>query len=295
MFFARWTPSPAPAPAPANCSSTAATASPSPPSSPSPFWQRGIDAVFDLHQRQRGVLPGPVPGTLFCDGALFSAALPHRLRDLPRTQIGMTSAQKTACHAAFDPRRHYAFSPHGARDPDRGTQRFKGPALAGRLRCPNTPTSLRLPISLPTSSCPPGQPCGCGITITLGPGQQPRERQPALWHTTDWAASYARRVAVESSNAELKTHRATLHRGHTRVFGRIKNALLLAFTAAGVNIRLLRAWHAKRDQPDPWTVQLHEPQPAPPPAPPHPRRRRTGRRKPLHRLIAQHRRTRSPA
>ncbi len=39
------------------------------------------------------------------DGALFSTALPHRLRDLPRTQIGMTSAQKTPCHAAFDPRR----------------------------------------------------------------------------------------------------------------------------------------------------------------------------------------------
>ena len=100
----------------------------------------------------------------------------------------------------------------------------------------------------------------------------PRERQPEPWRSTAWATAYFRRVGVESLNAELKTHRMDLRRGFTRVFGAIKNTLLLAFAFAATNIRILREWHAKRDLPDPWASALHEP------AAPHGPRRRKARR-----------------
>ncbi|MFE5664989.1 hypothetical protein ACFQ7W_13790 [Streptomyces niveus] len=55
----------------------------------------------------------------------------------------------------------YAFTPHSRPETD-GYQRFKGPALAGHLRCPNHPRSMRLPHTRPTTTCPPGAECACG-------------------------------------------------------------------------------------------------------------------------------------
>ena len=54
------------------------------------------------------------------------------------------------------------------------------------------------------------------------------------------------RVAVEGSYAEIKVQRTKIVRHHTHVFGVIKNAILLVYAVAGVNMRILRAWHAKR-------------------------------------------------
>jgi len=49
-----------------------------------------------------------------------------------------------------------------------------------------------------------------------------------------------------------------LGRGFTRVFGLIKNTLLLAFGITGANVMQLRTWHAVRNLPDPWAVALNE-------------------------------------
>jgi hypothetical protein len=74
---------------------------------------------------------------------------------------------------------------------------------------------------------------------------------------------YGRRAAIESGNAEAKTHRLHLDRGFARVMGTTKNSVLIAFALAGLNHVLLRDWHAKRRRPDPWATHLGEPQPAP--------------------------------
>ncbi|MDF2260769.1 hypothetical protein [Streptantibioticus ferralitis] len=75
-----------------------------------------------------------------------------------------------------------------------------------------------------------------------------------------WAADYGRRSAIESGNAELKTHRLHIDRGFTRVMGTLKNTLLLAFAIAGLNVVLLRDWHAKRHRPDLWATLTGEPE-----------------------------------
>jgi len=76
-----------------------------------------------------------------------------------------------------------------------------------------------------------------------------------------------------------------MDRGYTRVFGLAKNTLLLAFGLAGVNIRLLRHWSARRGQPDPWAAELGETHDLPPL--PEQRASRPPRRPSLHQLISR--------
>ncbi|MGW6773003.1 transposase [Streptomyces sp. NPDC055037] len=218
-----------------------------------PVRARGLEPVIDLHPKQRGTHPGPLPGTLIIDGTVFTDALPRPLRDLPGFLIGMRSAEKAKLRARYDQRATHAFTPHSRPDTD-GYQRFKGPALAGHLRCPNHPRSMRLPHTRPTSTCRPDTDCACGKTVTLSPDIMAWTRQRTIWGTTAWAADYGRRAAVESGNAEIKTHRLHMDRGFTRVLGTTKNSVLIAFALAGLNHTLLRAWHTKRQLPDPWAT-----------------------------------------
>lgn len=216
-----------------------------------PLWQRDIDIVGDLHPNQRGTAPGPKPGMIWLDGGFYSAALPSGLRDLPGFKRNMPADEEAKLRAKYDKRVPYAFTPHSARDKD-GYQRLKGPAVAGKIRCPNVPRSMRLSHARPTTACTPGKPCGYGLTVTVAPTDHPRERQRTVWNSTAWAQDYHRRNAIESTNAELKTHRMRLERGFTRVFGTVKNNLLLAFAMLGYNLVKLRHWHALRYLPDPW-------------------------------------------
>lgn len=209
-----------------------------------PVRARGLDAIIDLHPAQRGRHPGPLPGTVIIDGGLFTEALPQPLRNLPGFPIGMPAADKANLHSRYDQRAQYAFTPHSRPDTD-GYQRFKGPAVAGKVRCRNYPRSLRLPHSRPTTACRQGEDCACGKTVTIGPDIMAWTKQRNLWGTTAWAADYGRRAAVESGNAEIKIHRLHMDRGFTRVIGTLKNSVLLGFALAGLNVILLRAWHTK--------------------------------------------------
>lgn len=222
-----------------------------------PMWARNVDVWGDLHPNQRGQRPGPIPGTIWIDGTLFTEALPRLLRSLTPPGAYATTADAEAAQADFDRRRAYAFTPLTKRDPD-GYQRLKGPALAGQVRCPNVPRSLRLAHTRPTTNCSQSAACACGKTVTITPQDSPRERMPQPWGTTDWAAAYYRRSAIESTNAELKNHRLDIGKGFTRVFGVVRNTLLCAFAFAGMNVRMIRDWHALRHLPDPWAVQLGE-------------------------------------
>lgn len=207
-----------------------------------PVHRLGIEQVFDLHVSQRGTHPGPITGTLFLDGGLFTSALPQRHHHLPAFSLGMTAAENAALCDRYDERAAYAFTTQGKPDRARGTQRYRGPALTGRVRCPNTPKSMRLdPATRPTTSCTEGEPCACGTTVTLGPEDHFGTRQRPLYGTTAWKASYGRRSAVESANANLKVHHAQLRRGSTRVMGTNRTGILLAFILAAVNVSVLHS------------------------------------------------------
>ena len=201
-----------------------------------PLWSRGIEPTSDLHPNQRGTRPGNVSGTLWIDGALFSADLPEHLRSLKSFTIGMSKSDREDLHAQYDQRAQWAFTPHGKRQPN-GRQRLKGPALDRRVRCRNHPPSIRLDHRRPTTRCE--SECACGKTITVGPEDYPATQQRHVYGTTAWGRSYHRRNRVESANAELKHHRQNFTRGFTRVLNRAKTAFLLAFAIVGVNVAII--------------------------------------------------------
>ena len=118
-----------------------------------PLWSRGVDVWGDLTQQQRGQRPGPIPGTLWIDGALYTSAIPEGLRHFQPPAMNANSEDRRQIHEQFDRRRPYMFTPLTARDPA-GYQRFKGPALAGKVRCPNNPRHYGCPTTGPPPTAP---------------------------------------------------------------------------------------------------------------------------------------------
>ena len=224
-----------------------------------PLRNLGIAVTMDLHTSQRGARPGPAPGTIWLDGHIYTTALPTPLRHLEPPRVGQSSDVKARTREVFDAREPYRFIPHARHDDRASTQRFKGPGLGGRLRCPNNPATMRLGAHLPTTTCRAGTPCGCGITVTVADSTHERDCQGKVWRSTAWAISYNRRTYTETFNAHIRFTDANLNRGFIQILDRHATALLLAIYLAAHNTIELHRWHTRHDEPDPWATQLNEP------------------------------------
>lgn len=231
-----------------------------------PLLRCGYTQIVDLHSKQYGVHPGPIEGTIWIDGTLYTECLPQRLRHIPRLTRDMDAADKVRAQQQRALRAPYAFVPLGAKQPD-GTQRFRGPAVwPARIRSPLSPRSMRLGYEHPTVQCDrrhPDDPCACCKTVTLTNEDQPQIRMPFPHGSRQWFASYYRRVGIESAFGGLKSNVLHLRRGYFRIFGLAAHRLLLGFTLAAMNVVTLRYWHLERDLPDPWGQLLGEPDPPP--------------------------------
>lgn len=227
-----------------------------------PLRDRDLTLTMDLHKTQRVVRPGPDMGMLWVDGALFTSALPETLRQLEPPAPGMTAGEKARRREAFDAREPYRFVPHGKRNRRRGTQRFRGPAVEGhpfKVRCPNTPASMRMPHTIPTTTCTTHEPCGCGKTITVHDSELERDRQHHPWQSTRWALSFNRRSLVEGIIGANRFQNLNVNRGFFRMTGLVATGMLLAVTLIGHNLVRLHAWHTVRGRAEPWQVHLGEP------------------------------------
>ena len=181
-----------------------------------PLRDRDIQVTMDLHKSQRGVRPGPGPGLIWLDGHLYTSAIPERLRNLEPPTLAMTEAEKAHLRDVFDAREPYRFVVHDGHDDERGSQRFRGPAVDGHpfcVRCPNTPASMREPHTIPTTVCVKGEPCGCGKTITVKDTDHERDRQRLPWQSTRWAKSYNRRGRIEGFLGGIRYQSLNLNRG----------------------------------------------------------------------------------
>ena len=226
-----------------------------------PLRDRHVRVTMDLHKTQRGVRPGPGPGLIWLDGHLYTSAIPDRLRKLEPPTLAMNEAEKAHLRDVFDAREPYRFVAHDAHDDERGTQRFRGPAVDGhpfRVRCQNTPTSMREPHTIPTTTCVKGEPCGCGKTVTVKDTDHERDRQPLPWQSTRWAKSYNRRGRIEGLFGAIRYQSLNLNRGFFRMTGLVATGVLLAITLVGHNLVRLHAWHTVRGAPEPWQIHLGE-------------------------------------
>ncbi|TKR26774.1 hypothetical protein FA014_03770 [Cellulomonas hominis] len=107
--------------------------------------------------------------------------------------------------------------------------------------------------------------CGCVRTATLSLEFFLRERQPLLFGTTQWFASYSRRSAIEHVHSEARAHRdMNFDRFCSRVHGASRNHALITFGLVGLNVRKIRDWHLLRLAPNPWLAAIGDHSDAPP-------------------------------
>ncbi|WP_426976020.1 hypothetical protein ACQCSU_14680 [Pseudarthrobacter sp. O4] len=213
-----------------------------------PLWQRGVNPTFDLADNQRTTRASPFDDTIYVDGGLYSDALPQTLKKkLPRPNpFNLDSEKLKELTKKYDQRRAFAYSPHGARNPENGHQRWKGPATAGTVRCMNNPASMTLKETIPLTNCEEGEPCGCSGTLTVTPDEYARESQWPPYQSSAWRKNYGARNAVESFNADARANISSWQKGYTMVRTRGRTALLLAGSVVGLNFHIVRNWHFKQ-------------------------------------------------
>ena len=213
-----------------------------------PLRAAGAQLVQDLHPADRGP-QGTHHGAIIASGNLYCPATPKPLLELVPLPPGASAADTAGHDRQTTELARHKLGVHAADDAD-GYRRHACPAVAGKIRCPLRPASMKLDRSRPEILAPPQHPPACCTqqTITAGPDVAPKTRQKHDYPSAAWRLSYRRRTAAERLNAAIKnTAINTIDRGWTRQMGVTPLMLWLACLMAIRNQRILTAWD-KRQQ-----------------------------------------------
>lgn len=201
-----------------------------------PFHAAGVGRVFDpRHYRRRG--DQDIDGAKILDGAPFCPCIAQGLLEIEKP-IG---ADRFVTAAKYDNRRPFALARHGSTNA--GTSRYKCPALAGKVRCPKQPASLKLPATKPTvdnrplDGFPDPKICSQG-TISISDEVLLRDMQAVLYGTTRWLNIYRRRNLIETANSTIR-ERFSLEVGAIRSPSIEMYGLVLGLAAVATNIKTL--------------------------------------------------------
>ena len=212
-----------------------------------PLRRVGASLVMDLHPHDRGT-QGTHEGAVCWNGNLYCPKTPRALFDIgPLARA--TSAEEVAAHdQKTGELSRFKLGRVGGPDPD-GYSRVTCPALAGKLRCPLRPPSMTLDLSRPEVLEPPEHPSTCCTqqTITVPPSVNAKTAQRHDYPSAAWRHSYARRSAVERSNARIKAP-ATIDvaRGWCRVMGLVPMSLFVACAVVVRNLAVADAFSARQ-------------------------------------------------
>jgi hypothetical protein len=207
-----------------------------------PLMRAGISQTFQLVTSQRGIRPFSKEAILL-DGQLYSRLVPTELRDLVLPPQRSSGNWRLAYEDDFNRRARWRLVRHSAPDSD-GVTRWRCPFCAGLLRSRNFPKTMRRPARVPMVVIDSEQHTCCKGTVSAPPADLPlTQRIP--FGSTAWRISMNRRMAVESVNAALKGGFVNVQRGFLRVFGLLKQTVLIGFTLAGVNLDRVRSYRAK--------------------------------------------------
>ncbi|MGH8296391.1 MAG: hypothetical protein ACRETZ_13000 [Steroidobacteraceae bacterium] len=240
-----------------------------------PLRAAGASLVMDLHPHDRG-MRGTHQGAIACNGNLYCPATPKALFELGPLALGASEEETAAHDRRVAELSRFKLGRISATDDD-GFHRVACPAAMGKLRCALRPASLQLAFSHPEVLDPPTESPACCAqqTITVPPSVNAKTAQRHDYLSKPWRHSFARRTAVERSNARIKDP-ATIDvaRGWCRVMGLVPMSLFVACALVVRNLAVADAFE-KRQADDERRAQQGRP----------PRTRRR-RRKTLSDLVA---------
>jgi len=212
-----------------------------------PLRAAGAQLVQDLHPLDRGPR-GTHQGAIIANGNLYCPATPRTLLELGPLARGATPDQAAAHDLQTAETARYKLGRITAGDTD-GYHRVTCPAVAGKIRCPLRPASMRLDRNRPEILTPPGHPPACcdQQTITVPPDVAAKTRQKHDYPSAAHRRSYTRRTGAERTFATAKDPASNnITRGWTRLTGLTPITLWLACLLAVRNQRILIAWNARQ-------------------------------------------------
>ncbi|HXZ71323.1 MAG TPA: hypothetical protein VEH31_10725 [Streptosporangiaceae bacterium] len=213
-----------------------------------PLRAAGAQLVQDLHPHDRGPR-GTHHGAIIANGNLYCPATPKTLLELGPLARGTTPDQAAAHDLQTAETARYKLGKITADDTD-GYHRVACPAVAGKIRCPLRPASMRLNRNRPEILTPPEHPPACcqQQTITVPPEVNAKTAQKHDYPSAAHRRSYARRTGAERTFATAKDPASNnITRGWTRHTGLTPLMLWLACLLAVRNQRILNTWAARQD------------------------------------------------
>jgi hypothetical protein len=206
----------------------------------------GASLVMDLHPSDRGT-QGTHGGAICFNGALYCPATPKALF-LIEPLSRQASEEETKVHDAHSAELcRYKLGKTSACDAD-GYHRVACPAVLGKLRCPARQASMALCFSRPEIA-PPSHLLSCCVqkTITVPPTVNAKTAQRYDYPSAAHRRSYARRSAVERSNARIKDPATTdVARGWCRLMALVPMGLLLACGLVVRNLAVADAFEERQ-------------------------------------------------
>ena len=212
-----------------------------------PLRAAGARLVMDLHPHDRGT-QGTYKGAISCNGNLYCPATPSALFEVGPLSRGASEDDVAAHDRTLVELSRYKLGRISATDRD-GFHRAACPAVMGKVRCPARPDSMALDFTRPEVLSPPEHPPACcqKQTITVPPSVNAKTAQRHDYLSAPWRRSYARRSAVERSNARIKDP-ATIDvaRGWCRVMGLVPMSLFLCCALVVRNLAVADAFCARQ-------------------------------------------------
>jgi hypothetical protein len=212
-----------------------------------PLRRAGAQLVQDLHPHDRGP-KGTHHGAIISNGNLYCPATPRSLLELGPLARDATPEQAATHDGKTAETARYKLGRITADDAD-GYHRAACPAVAGKIRCPLRPASMRLDRDRPEILHPPQHPPACCTqqTLTVPPEVNAKTRQKHDYPSKAHRRSYTRRTGAERGFATAKDPASNdISRGWCRLMGLAPLMLFTAVLLAVRNQRILAAWNARQ-------------------------------------------------
>jgi hypothetical protein len=209
--------------------------------------QASAQLAQDLHPNDRGP-QGTHHGAIIANGNLYCPQTPQPLLELGPRAPGAAPEDAAAHDQQAGELARHKLGRITSDDAD-GYHRVTCPAVAGKIRCPLRPDSMKLDRNRPEILTPPENPPACcqQQTITAGPKICAKTAQKHDYPPAAHRRSYARRTSSERTFSTIKDPATTsIARGWCHLIGQAPLTLWIACLLIVRNQRILAAYGTRQ-------------------------------------------------